>query len=69
MRYIFSDYSLDTQRYELRRAGELHTVVPSHRSYLSLERQENPDTAPIFWRGQTDTLPIAPLDRTVGRGV
>lgn len=28
MRYVFGDYSLDTQRYELRRAGELIPLGP-----------------------------------------
>jgi adenylate cyclase len=28
MRYVFGDYSLDTQRYELRRAGDLIPLGP-----------------------------------------
>ena len=36
MRYIFGDYSLDTQRYELRRAGDLTPLGFTGLKYPSL---------------------------------
>ncbi|MGH8070816.1 MAG: AAA family ATPase [Candidatus Entotheonellia bacterium] len=58
MRYVFGDYSLDTQRYELRRAGELIPLGPQAfnvLAYLVAQRDRVVSRDELFarlWPGQ-----------------
>ena len=59
MRYVFGDYSLDTQRYELRRAAELIPLGPqvcNVLAYLVQHRQRVVPKQELFerlWPGQS----------------
>jgi predicted ATPase/DNA-binding winged helix-turn-helix (wHTH) protein/class 3 adenylate cyclase len=53
MRYVFGDYSLDTQRYELRRAGELISLGPQVfdvLAYLVVQRDRVVSRDELFTR-------------------
>ena len=71
MRYVFGDYSLDTQRYELRRAGDLIPLGPqvfNALAYLVVHRDRVVSRDELFARlGRTSLSRMMPWGAAFGR--